>query len=87
MIGARLAGFLLSIYLARSGFDVTVFEIRGDMRKETVEAGRSINLALSNRGVFADWREPDVIRFAPVPLYNSFADVNRFYEVISEALR
>jgi len=43
--------------------------------------------AITARGVFADWREPDVIRVAPVPLYNSFADVFRFYEVISEALR
>jgi kynureninase len=39
------------------------------------------------RGVFADWREPDVIRVAPVPLYNSFADVFRFAEILRDCLR
>lgn len=53
IIGAGLAGSLLSIYLARRGFSVTVFEARGDMRSEKVEAGRSINLALSDRGIAA----------------------------------
>lgn len=53
IIGAGLAGSLLSIYLARRGYQVTVFEARADMRKETVAAGRSINLALSDRGIAA----------------------------------
>lgn len=53
IIGAGLAGSLLSIYLARRGVNVSVFEARSDMRKETVEAGRSINLALSDRGIAA----------------------------------
>ena len=53
IIGAGLAGSLLSIYLARRGFTVDVFEARGDMRKEEVVAGRSINLALSDRGIAA----------------------------------
>lgn len=53
IIGAGLAGSLLSIYLARRGFQVNVFEARGDMRKEVLSAGRSINLALSDRGIAA----------------------------------
>jgi kynureninase len=41
---------------------------------------------LTERGVIADWREPDVIRVAPAPLYNSFSDVFRFVEILKECL-
>jgi kynurenine 3-monooxygenase len=51
--GAGLVGSLLSIYLAKRGYKVTVFERRPDMRKQAVDGGRSINLALSNRGIRA----------------------------------
>lgn len=51
--GAGLVGSLLAIYLKKRGYTVTVFERRGDMRKKGAEAGRSINLALSNRGIRA----------------------------------
>jgi kynureninase len=44
--------------------------------------GRKVFDALTSNGVIADWREPDVIRIAPVPLYNSYEDVYRFYEVL-----
>jgi kynurenine 3-monooxygenase len=53
IIGAGLAGSLLAIYLARRGMNVDVYEARGDMRKGEVAAGRSINLALSDRGIAA----------------------------------
>ena len=53
IIGAGLVGSLLSIYLSNKGHKVTIYERRGDMRKEKVEAGRSINLALSDRGIKA----------------------------------
>ncbi|MBL4651624.1 MAG: kynureninase [Flavobacteriales bacterium] len=48
--------------------------------------GRPLFDHLMQQGVIADWREPNVIRMAPVPLYNSFEDVYRFGEVLSEAL-
>lgn len=51
IIGAGLVGSLLSIYLSRKGYKVKVFERRTDMRKERINAGRSINLALSDRGI------------------------------------
>ncbi len=53
LIGAGLAGSLLSIYLAKRGYRVEIFERRSDMRKEQISAGRSINLALSARGIYA----------------------------------
>ncbi|MBL7951983.1 MAG: kynureninase [Flavobacteriales bacterium] len=48
--------------------------------------GRSIFKRLSERGVFCDWREPDVLRMAPVPMYNSFEDVYRFGEALKAAV-
>jgi len=53
VIGAGLVGSLLSIYLAKRGADVHVYERRPDMRTAQVVAGRSINLALSDRGLRA----------------------------------
>lgn len=53
IIGAGLVGSLLSIYLAKRGYNVSIYERRSDMRKEEVVAGRSINLALSDRGIKA----------------------------------
>jgi len=48
--GAGLAGSLLAVVLARRGFDVEVFERFADQRRVSVPAGRSINLALAERG-------------------------------------
>ncbi len=48
--------------------------------------GRKTFDALTEAGVICDWREPDCIRVAPVPLYNSFSDVHRFVTIFSEHL-
>ncbi len=48
--------------------------------------GRKVHEALVEAGVSVDFREPDVIRAAPVPLYNSFADVKAFGERLEAAL-
>ena len=48
--------------------------------------GREIFESLIEQGVVADWREPDVIRIAPVPLYNTFEDVYRFGNIINKPL-
>ena len=53
IIGGGLVGALLSIYLARRGYRISVFERRADLRKSEPEEGRSINLALSTRGLKA----------------------------------
>lgn len=48
--------------------------------------GKKVFKALANAGIVADWREPNVIRVAPVPLYNSFEDVYKFARVLSSHL-
>ena len=53
LVGAGLAGSLLATFLARRGHRVTLFERRADPRKAGASGGRSINLALANRGIAA----------------------------------
>jgi len=43
---------------------------------------KQLHSALLDAGVITDYREPNVIRLAPVPLYNSFEDVRRFAEIL-----
>ncbi|HRG58928.1 MAG TPA: NAD(P)/FAD-dependent oxidoreductase [Bacteroidia bacterium] len=74
LIGAGLVGSLLSIYLAKKGYQVHVYERRNDMRKSSNYAGRSINLALSDRG----WKALSEIGIAndikeiAIPMYGRF---------------
>ena len=74
IVGAGLVGSLLSIYLSKRGYKVNVFERRADMRLQTMSAGRSINLALSDRG----WRGlegvgiADDIKKISIPMYGRF---------------
>ena len=53
IIGSGLAGPLLAIYLSQRGHKVDLYEKRPDLRVENISAGRSINLALSHRGIKA----------------------------------
>lgn len=46
------------------------------------QGGKQVFDTLTEHGVIADWREPNVIRIAPVPLYNSYEDVYKFYEIL-----
>jgi kynureninase len=48
--------------------------------------GKRIYDTLMAQGIIVDWREPNVIRLAPVPLYNTFADIHRFYASIKQIL-
>jgi kynureninase len=52
-----------------------------------LEKGKEVFDELTKRGVISDWREPNVIRIAPVPLYNSFEDIYRFGQAISDILK
>ncbi|HWY38232.1 MAG TPA: NAD(P)/FAD-dependent oxidoreductase [Bacteroidia bacterium] len=74
IIGAGLVGSLLSIYLARRGYKINIFERRPDMRTAKMSAGKSINLALSDRG----WRGLEGVGIAEeikkiaIPMYGRF---------------
>jgi kynurenine 3-monooxygenase len=69
--GAGLVGSLLAAWLAKEGHRVTVYERRPDLRKAAISAGRSINLALSDRG----WRAlegvgaADAVRQNAIPMH------------------
>ena len=51
-----------------------------------IDANKKLFDQISSKGVIADWREPDVIRVAPVPLYNSFLDIFKFYNILIKLL-
>jgi kynureninase len=58
------------------------FRVAGGSRR-----GRRVFDALSARGIMCDWREPDIIRIAPAPLYNRFVEVFELVEQLSLALK
>lgn len=71
VVGAGLVGSLHAVLLAKKGFEVDVFERRPDLRKADIVGGRSINLALSNRGFKAlEYAGvADEIRKMCIPMY------------------
>ena len=54
---------------------------------QVLNANKSLHDKLTEAGIITDWREPDVIRCAPVPLYNSFMDVYEFVERLKTILK
>lgn len=74
IIGAGLVGSLLSVYLCKRGHNVKIYERRADMRKEDMAAGRSINLALSDRGIKAleEVGLMDEIRKICIPMHGRY---------------
>ncbi|MAW20939.1 MAG: kynurenine 3-monooxygenase [Flavobacteriales bacterium] len=71
IVGAGLAGSLCALYLTKRGFKVTIFERRKDLRSEIITAGKSINLALSKRGLTALKKvgvDAEVMKIA-IPMY------------------
>jgi len=88
----RLTGFV-EFLLDQSGNErLTVITPRNPEERgcqlsiRVKDADKSLFKAITDNGVVADWREPDVIRVAPVPLYNSFGDIYRFAEILRTVL-
>ena len=71
IVGAGLVGSLWAVYMSKAGYKVSIYERRSDIRKAEISAGKSINLALSNRG----WKALDAVgvgdevRKIAIPMY------------------
>jgi kynureninase len=91
-----LTGFMQRLIEERLPTDVEIItpkdpEQRGSqlslrIARPAADARRCLE-QLSAEGVVGDWREPDVLRLAPIPLYNSFADVHAAVDILGRALR
>src|SRR5690606_17140685 len=87
----RLTGYLETLIEARLAHVLQVVTPREPSRRGAQlslrvragrEAGRALFQHLAAHGVVGDWREPDVIRISPAPLYNNHADVLRFARAV-----
>jgi kynureninase len=90
----RLTGYLEWLLGRELGDSVEILT-PGDPRRrgcqlslqvKSKRSGRAVFERLEASGVACDWREPDVIRVAPVPLYNRYEEVYRFVEILRNAL-
>ena len=91
----RLTSFLQAALELRCGADIEFINPRDPHQRGAQlsirvrggsERARVVHAALGQRSVVSDWREPDTIRMAPVPLYNSYADAWRAAEQLAAAL-
>ena len=81
--------FVIESVAATAPFDILILtpEYRGSQLSVYFhEHGRAIFDYLMSQGVVTDWREPNVMRFAPVPLYNSFKDIYTLGERLKEGI-
>lgn len=89
----RLTAYLLELLDARCGDAIEILTPREPQRRGCqlslgVHGGaRDLQGRLDGAGIVCDFRPPDVIRAAPVPLYNTYEDVWRFVDVLAEAVR
>ena len=90
----KLTGYLLFILdeLQQKGWVIEVITPRNSGERGSQismlikQKGKDIFNALLKQGIITDWREPDVIRVAPVPLYNTFEDVWHFGNMLQKLL-
>ena len=88
----KLTGYLEKLLLGIDSDRISIItpkdpEQRGcQLSIRVKDADKSLFDEITEKGVIADWREPDVIRVAPVPLYNSFEDCERFARILAESV-
>lgn len=90
----RLTGYLIELLDARLAEQIEIITPRAPTERGAQLSlrvkhadGKQLFEKLEQAGVVCDWREPDVVRVAPVPLYNTFEDVRRFVLRLEDALR
>jgi kynureninase len=92
----QLTAYLESLLLEKAGDSLTILTLSDPSARgcqlsvrlqRTPQAARVIHAELTDLGFICDWREPDVIRVAPVPLYNTFVEVWEFADALSSLLR
>ncbi|MCB1197461.1 MAG: kynureninase [Deltaproteobacteria bacterium] len=86
-----MTGFLFFLLEGRLKDKISIVtpsnpEQRGCQLSLIIPGGKSGYETLIAKGVACDWREPNVVRIAPVPLYNTYQDVYRFVELLEEVL-
>lgn len=90
-----LTGFLEFLVRARLPGDIEIVTPQSPAERgcqlslrlrNGAQVGRRVFAALEERDVVCDWREPDIIRVAPVPLYNTFTEVWEFVEALTASL-
>ncbi len=89
----KLTGYLEFLLDEMKNDAINVITPRNPMERgcqlsiQVKNADKRLHTKLTKSGVVSDWREPDVIRIAPTPLYNSFTDVFRFSEKFKKILQ
>jgi len=92
-LSAFLEKIIMDVSAEQGGESMEIITPKGDKERGAQLSilahghGKSLFEALTKEGVVADWREPNVIRIAPVPIYNSFMDCYRFGEALEKALK
>jgi kynureninase len=91
----ELTGFFARLVEARLGGRVSIVTPREPAARGNqlslrisggVAFGRRVFAWLESAGAISDWREPDLIRVGPAPLYNTFTEVFRFVELLEQAV-
>ena len=76
--------YLIKEYIAE--VDIITPKARGCQLSIVVQGGKDVFDYLSRQGVVCDWRNPDVIRVAPHPLFNTFTEVFEFVKILKKAI-
>ncbi len=88
-----LTGYLECLLDQQQSKEFSIITPRGPERRgaqlsiRVPRNGRAICERLAEQGILCDWREPDILRVAPVPLYNTFSDVLVFVQKFAGAFR